>query len=168
MGEWKILEENNKYAINNKGEIINISTMKYKKTEIHNGYERVSFMQDGKRTRHRVHRLVAKYFIPNPLNKPQVNHIDGDRLNNNIKNLEWVTAQENTEHAIRIGLTDFSKISWPKGEENPSSKITEEDVIKIREMYDSGEFLLRELSEHFDLSITTIWNIAKRNTWTHI
>lgn len=51
-----------------------------------------------------VHRMVAQAFIPNPEDKPEVNHIDGDRLNNNIDNLEWVTKRENMDHAVRTGL----------------------------------------------------------------
>lgn len=58
---------------------------------------------DGKEQRG-IHRLVAESFIPNPLHKPQVNHIDGNKKNNDVSNLEWVTQKENLEHARRTGL----------------------------------------------------------------
>ena len=110
-----------------------------------------------------VHRLVAEAFIPNPLNKPQVNHIDGDKKNNRVENLEWCTQSENTKHAFKTGL--YVPL---KGEDLHNSKMTEEKVILLREMYDSGEFLLKELAEEFNISISVAWNIAKRNTWKHI
>lgn len=58
-------------------------------------------------TTYRAHRLVAKAFIPNPDNKPHINHIDGDKLNNFVTNLEWVTDLENSKHAIAIGLNNI-------------------------------------------------------------
>lgn len=67
-------------------------------------YFRVALYKNGKRKWHKVHRLVAKAFIPNPENKPQVNHIDGNKINNSVTNLEWVTDEENKAH--RKGLLD--------------------------------------------------------------
>lgn len=68
-------------------------------------YYVVSLKQEGKKAKNFfIHRLMAETFIPNPENKPQINHIDGNKLNNNINNLEWVTCAENVRHAIQTGL----------------------------------------------------------------
>jgi len=69
-----------------------------------NGYYRVTFAKNGKKVQKYLHRLLAEYFIPNPLNLPHVNHKDGNKLNCALDNLEWVTAQENTIHAYKHGL----------------------------------------------------------------
>lgn len=68
------------------------------------GYMWVSLCKDGKPKTHSVHQLVAVTFIENPDNLPAVNHIDADKTNNNISNLEWVTVKENQQHASRMGL----------------------------------------------------------------
>lgn len=69
------------------------------------GYVNLTLMVNHKKRSYRLHRLVALLFIPNTLNKPQINHKDGNKLNNCINNLEWVTAKENVAHAFRTGLT---------------------------------------------------------------
>lgn len=76
--------------------------------ETSKGYLRVYLSKNGKRKHHKVHRLVAQAFIPNPENKPQINHIDGNKQNNSITNLEWVTDAENKEHYKQI--TDEEKL----------------------------------------------------------
>lgn len=69
------------------------------------GYHFVTLSLNGEIKNHYIHRLVAEAYLPNPKNKPHINHIDGDKSNNNINNLEWVTISENTNHAYRIGLS---------------------------------------------------------------
>lgn len=71
-------------------------------------YKQVSLWKENKGTSYYVHRLVAEAFIPNPEGKPEVNHIDGNRQNNNISNLEWVTSGENSLHASKTGLRVYT------------------------------------------------------------
>ena len=65
------------------------------------GYLQLKLYKDGKYINHKIHRLVANAFIPNPENKPEVNHIDENKENNNVSNLEWVTRKENANHGTR-------------------------------------------------------------------
>lgn len=74
------------------------------------GYVSYNFVRDGITRGKLVHRLVAETFIPNHQNKPEVNHIDGNKQNNNVKNLQWVTPSENQRHAIEIGLRKGSRL----------------------------------------------------------
>lgn len=71
-------------------------------------YKQVSLWKENKGTSYYVHRLVAEAFIPNPESKPEVNHIDGNRQNNHISNLEWVTSGENSLHASKTGLRVYT------------------------------------------------------------
>ena len=93
------------YYVNEKGKVKNINTGKlYKGIKDRKGYLRLDISINGKRQYFYIHRAVAETFIPNPKNKPYVNHINGIKTDNRAKNLEWVTSKENTQHAVRIGL----------------------------------------------------------------
>ena len=93
-----------KYQITSWGRVWNVDKERFMRQEEHDkGYLRVDLFDDcGKRKHHKVHRLVAKEFVPNPENKPQVNHIDGNKVNNSFTNLEWVTDEENKEHQKKM------------------------------------------------------------------
>lgn len=101
-------EEN--YTINSNGTIYSNKTKDYLKPHPHKdiGYYCVSLWKNNKGTTYYVHRLIAQHFIPNPDNKPEVNHIDGDRNNNDVSNLEWVTSSENSQHAVDTGLRTYT------------------------------------------------------------
>jgi hypothetical protein len=86
------------------GKVFGCKGNEMKQTTTNRGYKRITLSIDGKEERWSVHRLVALLFVPNPEQKPQVNHIDGNKENNDASNLEWCTASENNKHAFRTGL----------------------------------------------------------------
>lgn len=118
------------------------------------GYMLVDMRKDGKRYMRVVHRLVAEAFIPNPNNLPQVNHIDGNKNNNCVTNLEWCTCSENQQHGFDTGLK-------PQSSKHPFSKLTEEDIRYIRKYYkpNTRGFGMRTLAKKFGVSDSTIRQI---------
>ena len=91
------------YSICKNGDVIRLSSGKILKSQLNSsGYLNVVLCKYGKLYNRSVHRLVANAYISNIDNKPQVNHIDGDKKNNNVNNLEWVTASENQKHSYKV------------------------------------------------------------------
>lgn len=107
---------------------------------------------------HFVHRLVAEKYIPNPDGKPQVNHKDGNKLNNNASNLEWVTNAENRKHAVDNNLQVC-------GDKCPWAKLTVKAVEFIRE---HKEYTSRELGEMFGVSYSAIRAVRRNESWKPI
>ena len=93
------------YLISNTGRIFSIRSQRELIVKPkHTGYMDIELNINGKVYYKRIHRLVAEAFIPNPENKPYINHKDGNKLNNNVTNLEWCTNSENMIHAFQMGL----------------------------------------------------------------
>lgn len=104
MEIWKDIEGfEGRYAVSSWGRVKGLHGI-LTPYENHKGYLKVGLLRNGKRVKRRVHRLVAQAFIPNPENKPEINHIDGNKKNNSFSNLEWVTGEENREHFYYLGL----------------------------------------------------------------
>ena len=102
---WKPIENYEQYSISNLGNVYSSKRNRIlKPTNTTKGYVQVHLSKNGNVVNAPIHRLVAKAFIANPFNKPQVNHIDGDKHNNRVENLEWRTNSENQKHAIKLGL----------------------------------------------------------------
>ena len=140
---FKPIDLNPKYSVSNFGRVRNNKTNKILSPRNLQGYQRVAFYVDGKPTDFRIHRLVAKAFIPNPENKPQVNHINGDKTDNRVENLEWVTNSENIKHAINNGLQD-----------NTSQKMNELGG-QIRTAIECG-YIIKDIAEKNGISEKTI------------
>jgi len=126
------------------------------------GYSYHDLNKNGKRRHFRTHTLVAKAFIgPPPTKKHQINHIDGNKQNNKVDNLEWVTPSENQRHARDI-------FGYWLGERGSASKLTPEKVIELRKMYKTGLYSQRELAKIFGIAQSSIWSIIHKITWAHI
>ena len=125
------------------------------------GYMRANLTINGKPKMFLVHRLVAMCFIPNPNNYKQVNHIDGNKLNNHVSNLEWCSNQQNRDHAKKLGLN-------AKGEKVGSAKITEAIVIEIFRLRNVEKWTQQRIADHFEIGQSTVGTVLRRKQWKHV
>lgn len=125
---------NGKYVISPSGKVMRFKANKWSDIhgEVNHGYHRVNLSVNGVAKKFRVHRLVAQAFIENPLNKPYVNHIDGNKLNNHVSNLEWCTASENEHHSYRV----LGKVAWTTKPEHVRQQAFEmrKSGVKVRDI----------------------------------
>lgn len=167
MTEWPAVPRFDRYQVSDKGEVKSTPadgkprrTLKPEVGAL--GYVRVTLCQDNRRGRFLLHRLVWVAFrgeIPQHL---QVNHVDGDKLNNSLANLEIVTASENVAHAFRTGLAKPLR-----GEASSSAKISAATVHEIRRRAAEGE-THASLAAAFGLERGTISKIVRRERWSHL
>lgn len=164
MGElWTLCYDNPNYEVSSFGRIkrkhpaSGTSPGKILKQETSNkGYLRCQLWMDGKSKKYLVHRLILNSFQPSQVPVLCVNHKDGNKKNNNINNLEWVTHKQNTNHALKNGLMSC-------GEKRYNSKLSINDIRKIRKLINKES--LRSIAKKFNVSHTTIYGIKTGRIW---
>lgn len=119
------------------------------------GYPMIQFWKNNKREAMKpVHRIVAETFIPNPKNKPQVNHINGIKTDNTVQNLEWATNKENNDHALKNNLK--------------KQKLNDKKVLFIKKSLKNKSHTASHLARMFDVSTTTIQHIKSGRLYKHV
>ena len=144
------------YQISNLGRVVSFKRNKYRFLKINlniNKYYLVGLSRDNKQKSFRVHRLVAKAFIPNPLDKKAVNHINGNKKDNTVSNLEWCTYSENMKHSYDVLKRKSGR-----------SKLSRKEVISIRE---DGRTHL-EISKDYNVTRRNITEIKNNKIWKNI
>jgi hypothetical protein len=141
------------YDITPHGDIYSHKRHKFLKQQTnHRGYSQTRLYEKDKSRMYVIHRLVAQMYLPNPDHLPFVNHKDGNKRNNHMNNLEWCTAQQNSDHAILHGKF--------------RSKLIAEDVKHIRELYPTLN--QSQLAANYGISRLMVHRIIHRKSWKHI
>jgi len=162
---WKVIKDFSDYQVSNIGRVKRVVPDKYnRKLRILKQWKCKNYLAvelNGKT--YKVHRLVLMAFKPVfNMNELQCNHIDGNKKNNLLENLEWCNNSENQKHAFKIGLENNI------GENNPHHKLTEQEVIKIKLLLKEGILTQQEIANIFGISRKTISDIKIGKTWNHI
>lgn len=156
--------ENLDYEINSEGIVRRISTKRIKKSfKRPDGYIGIQlYITKEKVKNYQLHRLIANAFIPNPDNKLYINHIDSNRENNSLNNLEWVTFEENVKHGYKSGYASN------KGSNNGFSVLTEEQVLEMRSKRENDNLTYQQLATQYNVSYGCVAEIIQRKNWKHI
>ena len=155
------LKEDSRFEISQSGIIRNVKT-KYIKSQYvsDTGYYMITISKNNKSKPYRVHRLLANNFIENPKKLKEVNHIDGNKLNNDLSNLEWVSHFGNMQHAFSTGLANNT------GVKNGMAKLNERKVREIKEFLKQG-ISQYKIAKKYNVSRSAILKIHLNKTWKH-
>lgn len=151
------------YMINPHGSVWSKKSKKFMKSHVKDGYKFIQFRVDGKAKYSSIHRLVAITHLPNPDNLPEINHIDFDRSNNHVKNLEWVTSSQNRQHTYDHNKTE-KQVETAKKNGRSKALFSEDDIILIHQMFDMGK-TYEDISLFFKCHRETIGRIIRGVTY---
>lgn len=158
---WKNIYDYD-YKISSFGRVKNKNGKLLKSYDNGSGYLKIRLYKKGYKTFY-IHRMVAEHFIYNIENKKCVNHKDGNKKNNTVKNLEWCTYSENHEHAYKNNLKKPHSKSINRGASRVTSKLTNLDVLQIRKLH--GKISATEISKIFNISYNHTIKVIHRYTW---
>jgi hypothetical protein len=159
---WKPCSRHPGFRVSNFGRVAN-GTVLLVQTVNGRGYSQVKmYLASGERKSERTHRLVADEFIPNPEGKPEVNHIDGDKQNNAVTNLEWVHGWENVRHAVTNGM-----VRRRSGASHHNCTRSEETIREICRQIAAG-IPLATIERNLDLPRNSVSAIRRKRTWKAI
>lgn len=167
--KWVYLNnEKTKYLVSSKGFIYTTNYLgktgkfiKLKSRKQYNGYVLIILHHNGKAYPKLLHRIVANAFIPNPDNLFSVNHIDGNKENNDVYNLEWCSSKDNSIHAANTGLI-------ATGEKSILSKINNETAENICKEIESNTLSIKDLSLKYNTTYNTVYDIYRRRSWKQV
>lgn len=160
---WEPIKGYENYSVSNYGEVKNSRGRLLKSYRDGKGYMSVALCRNGIPKTSTVHRLVAIAFIPNPENKPTVNHINGIKTDNRAENLEWASQSENNKHAYDTGLSVAKR---NVGEQNGRAKLTNSNVFEIKELLKDKELKQKEIAIRYGVHPTRIGAIKNGKAWT--
>jgi hypothetical protein len=150
------------YEISVKGTIRKIQTKAIKSQYIGStGYYMVTFVYNRKSKPARVHRLIAEVYIPNPNKLPEINHKNGIKTDNRLRNMEWCTRLDNARHAFKTGLINNT------GERNGKSKLKLAEVRQIKRLLKTG-LSQEKIAAMFPVTRSTILGIKLGRLWHHV
>ena len=159
--EWReVPDYEDRYLCSDHGDVFSLSHNKIKGKRLsNNGYLRVNLYKKCKQETALVHSVVARTFLGKRAEGMQINHKDGNKTNNHVSNLEYVTHKENSDHAIRTGLCNSV------GENNANSKLVEQDVIDIYSMAQSGRFTQQQIADKYNIVQVAVSDIVTGKRW---
>jgi hypothetical protein len=132
--EWKTIKDFPNYEVSNLGNVRNSRGKIMKTYQINSGYQAIKLVYKGTRGHKLIHRLVALTWIPNDNGlATEVNHIDGNKMNNSVENLEWLTSADNKKHARAIGLSEYNKPTLGLKHKSKASKY--HNVGKVKDKW---------------------------------
>jgi hypothetical protein len=160
---WETVAGFEDYTVNDQGDIFSRKSGRFLAKRKNPAGYREAALFNPKRKNIGLHRIVAAAFLPNPGSLPQVNHIDGNPLNNTATNLEWCTPSHNTQHAYDTGLIDITK---RKGSNHYKARLSFEDVEQIRKYHATKTYGRTELANMYGITPNYVGDlVTRRRGW---